>query len=149
MRPVRALCATQSLPLADIATWEDPVRHSPCRGQVVPDDPLKEDAMKRFLFSVAIAVFAVSAMLTPSAPAQAGFKGRLAIGLALGAIALSHQRFEERRHHRVRRTTRKAHVARRRHRSRRSGSRSYSAYPTYQPYVRPYRSADSYLGYQH
>ena len=105
--------------------------------------------MKRFLFALAIAVFAVSAMLKPYAPAQAGFKGRLAIGLALGAIALSHQDYEKRRHHGARRTTRKTHVARRRHRSRNSGSRSYSAYPTYQPYVRPYRSADSYLGYQH
>jgi hypothetical protein len=71
--------------------------------------------MKRLLFVVAIAVFAVSAMLTPSAPAQAGFKGRLAVGLALGAIALSHQRYEHRRvkkkrYHARRKATKKVYA---------------------------------------
>jgi hypothetical protein len=60
------------------------------------DAPSKEDAMNRFLIAVAAAIFAVSAMFAPSA--QAGFKGRLAIGLAIGAIALSHQHaYEEQR----------------------------------------------------
>jgi hypothetical protein len=71
--------------------------------------------MKRLLFVVAIAVFAVSAMLTPSAPAQAGFKGRLAVGLALGALAHSHQRYEHRRvkkkrYHARRKTTKKVYA---------------------------------------
>jgi len=54
--------------------------------------------MNKILTAIAALAFAVGAMLTPTAPAEAGFKGRLAIGLALGAIALSHQRYEERRH---------------------------------------------------
>lgn len=56
---------------------------------------------------------------------------------------------KKRRSHRVQRRARTRHVARRRHRSWSSSSRGYSAYPTYQPYRRPYNSADSYLGYQH
>ncbi len=53
--------------------------------------------MNRILIAVAMAVFAMSAMLAP--PAQAGWKGRLAVGLAIGAIsAMSHQqRYEHRR----------------------------------------------------
>jgi hypothetical protein len=71
------------------------------------DDPSKENMMKRFLIAVAAAVFAIGAMLTPSAPAQAGFKGRFAIGLAIGAIALSQ------RHHAHRHWQKKRYYARR------------------------------------
>jgi hypothetical protein len=53
--------------------------------------------MNKILIAVAMAVFAMSAMLAP--PAQAGWKGRLAVGLAIGALsAMSHeQRYEHRR----------------------------------------------------
>jgi hypothetical protein len=55
--------------------------------------------MNKFLIAIAALVFAFGAMLTPTAPAQAGFKGRLAVGLAIGAIgAMSHHhRYERRR----------------------------------------------------
>lgn len=57
--------------------------------------------MNKFLIAIATLVFAVGAMLTPTAPAQAGWKGRLAVGLALGAIgAMSHHHRYERRHRR-------------------------------------------------
>ena len=72
--------------------------------------------MNRILIAVAAAVFAVSAMLTPSAPAQAGFKGRLAVGLALGAVALSHQhykhqRLKKKRYHARRKAKRKVYTS--------------------------------------
>jgi hypothetical protein len=75
--------------------------------------------MNKFLIAIATLVFAVGAMLTPTAPAQAGWKGRLAVGLALGAIgAMSHQhRYERRhrrwkaRHHAPRKAKEKAYVA--------------------------------------
>jgi hypothetical protein len=55
--------------------------------------------MNRFLIAIATLVFAVGAMLTPTAPAQAGWKGRLAVGLAIGAIGAMnhHHRYEKRR----------------------------------------------------
>jgi hypothetical protein len=55
--------------------------------------------MNKILIAIATLVFAVGAMLTPTAPAQAGWKGRLAVGLAIGAIgAMSHHhRYEKRR----------------------------------------------------
>jgi hypothetical protein len=60
--------------------------------------------MNKILIAIAALVFAAGAMLTPTAPAQAGWKGRLAVGLALGAIgAMSHHHRYERRHWRERR----------------------------------------------
>jgi len=64
--------------------------------------------MNKILIAIATAVFAVSTMLTSSA--QAGFKGRLAVGLAIGALGvMAHQ------HHRQeqRRRWKKRHVVRR------------------------------------
>jgi hypothetical protein len=63
------------------------------------DETSKENDMNKFLIAIATLVFAVGAMLTPTAPAQAGWKGRLAVGLAIGAIgAMSqHHRYEKRK----------------------------------------------------
>lgn len=67
--------------------------------------------MNRFLIAIATVVFAVGAMLTPTAPAHAGMKGRLAVGLALGAMAvMAHEHRREMRHRRWK----KRHHARRR-----------------------------------
>ncbi len=63
--------------------------------------------MNRFLIAIATMVFALGAMLTPTAPAQAGMKGRLAVGLAVGALAVmahehnryEHQRWKKKRYH--------------------------------------------------
>jgi hypothetical protein len=57
--------------------------------------------------------------------------------------------YKKRRSHGVHRRAKRTHMVRRRYRSRASISRSHVSYPTYQPYRRPYNSADSYLGYQH
>lgn len=70
--------------------------------------------MTRFLIAIAAAVFAMSAMLAP--PAQAGMKGRLAVGLAIGAIGImAHQqrRYEHRKrhHHARRRAAKKVYTA--------------------------------------
>lgn len=55
--------------------------------------------MNKILIAVAAAVFALTSMFTPSA--QAGFKGRLAVGLAVGALSvLAHQNRHRRYHNR-------------------------------------------------
>jgi hypothetical protein len=49
--------------------------------------------MNRIMIAVAVAVFAMSGML--ARPAEAGMKGRLAIGLAIGAIGvMAHQQHQ-------------------------------------------------------
>jgi hypothetical protein len=73
--------------------------------------------MKKFIIAVAAAVFALSSTLI-APPAHAGMKGRLAIGLAIGAIGvMAHQhRYEQRRlkkkrYHARRKSTKKVYVA--------------------------------------
>ena len=56
--------------------------------------------MNKFLIAIATLVFAAGAMLTSTAPAQAGMKGRLAVGLAIGALSVmahEHRRYEHRK----------------------------------------------------
>jgi hypothetical protein len=56
--------------------------------------------MNKFLIAIATLVFAAGAMLTSTAPAQAGMKGRLAVGLAIGALGVmahEHRRYEHRK----------------------------------------------------
>ncbi len=63
--------------------------------------------MNKTLIAIATAVLVLTSALAPSA--QAGFKGRLAVGLAIGALgALHHQRYEERRWEEKRYVHRKA-----------------------------------------
>ncbi len=76
--------------------------------------------MNRILIAIATLVFAVGAMLTSTAPAQAGWKGRLAVGLAIGAISAmshhhryEHRHWRKRRHHVRRRRSRKVYTAKR------------------------------------
>lgn len=72
--------------------------------------------MKRILTALSIAVFAASTMIASTA-AQAGFKGRLAVGLAVGALAVMHNqhRYEQRKRAQkriyARRKTEKVYVA--------------------------------------
>jgi hypothetical protein len=73
----------------------------------------KENEMNRFLIAIATLVFAAGAMLTPTAPAHAGMKGRLAVGLALGAMAV--MAHENRRYKRHKRWKRRHHARRHRH----------------------------------
>ncbi len=73
--------------------------------------------MNRIMIAVAIAVFAMGGMF--ARPAQAGMKGRLAIGLAIGAIGVmahQHQQYERRKwrkkHYQARRrATKKVYTA--------------------------------------
>jgi hypothetical protein len=71
----------------------------------------KENEMNRILIAVATMVFAVGAMLTPTAPAHAGMKGRLAVGLAIGALSV--MAHEQRRYERHQRWKKKRYEARR------------------------------------
>ena len=83
--------------------------------------------MNRFLIAIATMVFAAGAMLTPTAPAHAGMKGHLAVGLAIGALAvMAHENegYERNRHgkkksHHARRS---AHKRKKVHVSKRSSS---------------------------
>jgi hypothetical protein len=73
--------------------------------------------MNRIMIAVAVAVFAMSGML--ARPAEAGMKGRLAVGLAIGAIGVmahEHRKAERRkwkkkRYEARRRATKKVYTA--------------------------------------
>jgi hypothetical protein len=74
---------------------------------------LLEDVMNKTLIAIVSAAFAVTSMFASSA--QAGFKGKFAIGLAVGAL-LAHQHYEHehwrKRHIYVQRRTEKVYVSR-------------------------------------
>jgi len=74
--------------------------------------------MNKILIAIATVVFALGGMITSSA--QAGFKTRLGIGLAIGAASIiaNQHRYERRarrtRHHARRKAKRKVHVTQKR-----------------------------------
>jgi hypothetical protein len=66
--------------------------------------------MNKVIIAIATVIFALGTMITSSA--QAGMKGKLGIGLAIGAaaiIASQHHRHEKRRAYRKRKHTRRHH----------------------------------------
>jgi hypothetical protein len=66
-----------------------------------------EDAMTRILTAIAVTAFSIATFATS---AQAGFKGRFAVGFAIGALgAMAHEahRYEEHRHWRARKHVRR------------------------------------------
>ena len=73
--------------------------------------------MNRIMIAVAVAVFAMGGML--ARPAEAGMKGRLAVGLAIGAIGVmahehrraEHRKWKKKRYEARRRAAKKVYTA--------------------------------------
>jgi hypothetical protein len=73
--------------------------------------------MNRIMIAVAVAVFAMAGML--ARPAEAGMKGRLAVGLAIGAIGVlahqqhqyEHRKWKKKRYEARRRTEKKVYTS--------------------------------------
>jgi hypothetical protein len=73
--------------------------------------------MNRIMIAVAVAVFAMSGML--ARPAEAGMKGRLAVGLAIGALGVmahehrraEHRKWKKKHYEARRRATKKVYTA--------------------------------------
>lgn len=75
--------------------------------------------MNKLLIAITGLVFAAGAMLTPTAPAHAGMKGRLAVGLAIGALSVmahenrraEHRRWKKKRYQARRKAPNKVYTS--------------------------------------